>query len=109
MYLDRGVDVDYVGPNDETALSLASKEGQSETVTLLLSKGCKVDSKAGRMALLSACQNGFTDIVEVLLKHQDGLILSGASSLVQWSVCLDNNLFNRMFDDSRFPSIVKLI
>ena len=76
MLLERGANIDYqyqLDSPDEvagfSALMVAVKSVQMETVELLLEEGAAVDltDKTGRTALIIACQNGQTELSRMLI------------------------------------------
>ena len=73
--LDRGVDVNASDKDGVTALMVASFNGHSEAVNLLLSKRADVNAKTsdyGQTALRLASQHGHIEIVKLLLAaHAD--------------------------------------
>ena len=67
-----GVQIDSLkDDNGNTALSIASENGHSNVVKLLLDKGSQVDimNTDGWTALMKASQSGYKDVVKLLLKH----------------------------------------
>jgi hypothetical protein len=68
--IEAGCAVDIVGPNGWTPLLFAASVGKQETVEQLIIRGANVNHKdsLGRTALHLAAQNGYADIVLVLLE-----------------------------------------
>lgn len=62
--------VNVKGNNNVTPLILASQQGKLDVVTFLLDKGARVNDVMtdGKTALLMACKNGHTEIVNMLMK-----------------------------------------
>jgi KN motif and ankyrin repeat domain-containing protein len=55
----------------QTALMLAVRHGNKDTVSLLLEAGsdCNLQDKEGSTALMAACEHGHIDIVRLLLDN----------------------------------------
>lgn len=64
-------DVNWQDSNGVTALMLASREGHTELVRILLEKGAQVNmqKKFGTSALIIASKRGHTEVVKLLLDH----------------------------------------
>ena len=86
--IESGVDINATNPRGQTALMSACSNGETEVVSMLLSRGCTVNSqdkvrctplcccclsyskfKNGRSALHAACACESADIVFLLLRH----------------------------------------
>jgi ankyrin repeat protein len=69
--LDKGVDVNTIDRDDNTALIWAAKYGQRACVQKLIEKGSKVDVKnsVGWTALITASRNGHKAVVELLIEN----------------------------------------
>ncbi|XP_051147363.1 integrin-linked protein kinase 1-like [Andrographis paniculata] len=69
--LTKGVNANLADYDKRTALHLASCEGRTEIVVLLLQKGADVNSmdRWGRTPLSDACSFGHQDICEILKAH----------------------------------------
>ena len=63
--------VNVKGNNNVTPLILASQQGKLDVVAFLLDKEARVNDimTDGKTALLMACKNGHTEIVEILMKR----------------------------------------
>lgn len=61
--------VDARAPHDQTPLTAAAREGQSDAVRFLVARGASVDlaDSTGKTALYWACQRGHVDVVGTLL------------------------------------------
>lgn len=72
LLLDTEIDIDFHSEwNSETALHLATKQGNIKVVRQLLEKKCNVNSlnDSNESALLIAACNGFKDIVKLLIEY----------------------------------------
>lgn len=69
LFLERGVDVNFVGFWERTALGGACAHGDINLVKVLLGNGANVNPPRGlsRSPLMGACENGHLDIAELLL------------------------------------------
>ncbi|MCD6034992.1 MAG: ankyrin-like [Rickettsiales bacterium] len=71
MLIESGADVNYANEYGTTALYLASKFGDDDTMEVLLEKGAKVDQaiENGNTPLYIAASEGEKKAVKILLKH----------------------------------------
>lgn len=72
MLIESGADVNYANEYGTTALYLASKFGDDDTMEVLLEKGAKVDQaiENGNTPLYIAATEGEKKAVKILLKHR---------------------------------------
>jgi hypothetical protein len=66
--LQRGADVNAIGPNGSTALVYAASSGKFTTVETLLNAGARTTPPSGGEALITAAAVGNAQILELLLK-----------------------------------------
>jgi ankyrin repeat protein len=71
LLLDKGVDVNTIDRDGNTALILAARYNQRACIQKLLEKGSNVDTKntIGWTALMIASQNGYKTVAELLIKN----------------------------------------
>ncbi len=71
LLLDKGVDVNTIGRDGNTALIWAARHGQRACVQKLIEKGSKVDVKnsVGWTALITASRDGHKAVVELLIEN----------------------------------------
>eukprot|EP00968_Pinguiococcus_pyrenoidosus_P010211 scaffold803_cov310-Pinguiococcus_pyrenoidosus.AAC.124 len=71
LLLDRGVDVNAIDGNGDTALCCAAREGCKATVELLLDRGAAMDqaNHRGETPVIAAAEKGHAEIGRILLNH----------------------------------------
>ncbi|KAL8827130.1 MAG: hypothetical protein Q9170_007136 [Blastenia crenularia] len=72
LLLDHGADVHAMGSEEYSPLNVAAHAGHAEVVKLLLERGAKLReaiSEDSPTSFFWACQEGFEDVVRVMLEH----------------------------------------
>ena len=78
--LECGVDINARCSQNETALYRASKAGCEDIVRVLIEAGVEINGSSSRSPLYAACEQGYTQIVDLLLHHGADSNLSSVSS-----------------------------
>ncbi|HPR39219.1 MAG TPA: ankyrin repeat domain-containing protein [Spirochaetota bacterium] len=114
LLIDNGININFQGPQGNTALMYASGWGvvtkNTERARILLDKGAKVNlqNKKGETALMLAANRGYVETAKLLIEHGANLELKdakGRTALMNASAAT----IDLKSTNTGFPELVKLL
>lgn len=69
LLLEKGADVNKIGPTGRSPLTKAAENGKAEVIELLLAKGLELNNENGGRALIKAAFNGHRHVVQLFVQR----------------------------------------